>query len=143
MPDCGIGLNVLCQKRGALLRIEIDDVDAEGTKPVDAALEIAAFADDDGAEAELAKQAAAIPAWRERGDHDEFAVTRLASGVTERVRFAVEGWVAVLYATIVAGADQLPIGIENGGADGDAALVQALASFGESARKHRFVGGSR
>jgi hypothetical protein len=143
VPDCGIGLNVLCQKRGALLRIEIDDVDAEGTKPVDAALEIAAFANDDGAEAKLAKQAAAIPARGEGGDHNEFAVTFLASGVTEGVCFAMEGWVAVLHAAIVTRADQLAIGIENGGADGDAALVQALPGFAERAGKHGFVAGSR
>jgi hypothetical protein len=143
VPDCGIGLNVLCQKRNAFLRIEIDDGDTEGTKPVDATLEIAAFADDNGAEAELAKQAAAVPARRERGDHDEFAVTFLPSGVTEGVCFAVEGWVTVLHAAIVPGANELAVGIENGGADGDAAFAQALASFVERAGEHRFVAGSR
>jgi hypothetical protein len=38
--------------------------------------------------------------------------------------------IAILHAAIVSGGEERAIGIENGGADGQAALGQTLAGFG-------------
>ena len=67
----------------------------------------AAFAGHQGSETKLADQAAAVPARRERGDHDELAIAALAAGVAEGVGFCVGGGVVVLDAAIMAGADEI------------------------------------
>ena len=69
VPDGGIFLDVVGEKSDTLLGIDVDDFDVEGAEPVDAALEGAAFADDDARESELADEAAAVPAGRESGNH--------------------------------------------------------------------------
>ena len=69
VPDGGIFLDVVGEEGDAVLGIEVDDFDVEGAEPVDAALEGAAFADDDARESELADEAAAVPAGRESGNH--------------------------------------------------------------------------
>ena len=84
-----MGLDVIGEKRGAFGGIKVNYLHAERAKPVNAALKRAAFADDERAEAELADEAAAIPARRERGDHDEIAITALASGAAECVGLGV------------------------------------------------------
>ena len=139
MPDGGTFLDVVGEESDALLGIEVDDFDVEGAKPVDAALESAAFADDDARESELADEAAAVPAGRESGNHGQFAVAALAAGVAEGVGFSVHGWIAILYAAIVAGADESSLFIENGGADGDAAFGESFAGFGDGDGEHGVV----
>jgi len=69
VPDGGIFLDVGGEEGDAFLGVEVEDFDVEGAEPVDAALEVAGFADDDASESELADEAAAVPAGRERGDH--------------------------------------------------------------------------
>ncbi|SRR6266478_9706820 len=69
VPDGGIFLDVVGEESDALLGFAVDDFDVEGAEPVDAALEGAAFADDDARESELADEAAAVPAGRESGNH--------------------------------------------------------------------------
>ena len=62
-------MDVVGQESDALLGIDVDDFDVEGAEPVDAALEGAAFADDDARESELTDKAAAVPAGRKSGNH--------------------------------------------------------------------------
>jgi hypothetical protein len=54
VPDGGIFLDVIGEERDAFLRIQVDDFDAQRAKPVHAALESAAFADDHASKTELA-----------------------------------------------------------------------------------------
>ena len=136
VPDGRIILDVIGEQSDAFLRVEIDDFNVEGAEPVDAALEGAGFADDDAGKTELANEAAAIPARRERGDHCEFAVAALAAGAAEGVGFSVEGGITELHPAIVAGAEQRAVLIEDGGADGDATFGEAFAGFGESDGEH-------
>ncbi len=62
VPDGGIFLNIVGKERDTFLGVEVEDFDVERAEPVDAALESAAFADDDASKIKLADQAAAIPA---------------------------------------------------------------------------------
>ncbi len=139
VPDGGIFFDVSGEEGDAFLRIEVEDFDVEGAEPVDAALEGAGFADDDASESELTDEAAAVPAGRECGDHGQFAVAALASGVAEGVGFSVEGWVVILYAAIVTGAEQRSVFVEDGGADGDAAFGESFAGFGHGDSEHGVV----
>ena len=51
----------------------------------------------------------------------------------------MQGWIAILYAAIVAGADESSLFIENGGADGDAAFGESFAGFGDGDIEHGVV----
>ena len=127
------------EERNAVLRVEVDDLDVEGAEPVDAALESAGFADDDAGKTELANETAAIPAGRERGDHSEFAIGALATGIAEGVSFSVERRIAELHPAIVARAEERAVLIEDGGPDRNAAFGEAFASFGERNGEHTVV----
>src|SRR5690349_18764952 len=74
VPNFGMGGDVLGEEVDAVGGIEVDDGDAVVAEPVEAAGEVDRFADDDGTDAELADEAAAIPARGERGRHDGVAV---------------------------------------------------------------------
>ncbi|BEK86557.1 hypothetical protein NSK11_contig00079-0026 [Nocardia seriolae] len=81
-------------------------------KPIVAAGEGARLADDDRADAELPDQPAAVPARRERGDHDGVAVVAAATGIAEGVGLGVHAGVVVLDAAIVAAPQQVPGAVE-------------------------------
>jgi len=104
-----------------------------------------ALAHDQGAEAELADEAAAVPAGGEGGDHDEVAVGALAAGVAEGVGFAVDGGVVLLDAAVVATADEGAgwgaVGAEDGGSDGETAFGEAEAGFFEGYGQHSGIVG--
>jgi hypothetical protein len=136
VPDGGIFFDVGGEEGDALLGVEVDDFDVEGSEPVDAALEGAGFADDDASESELANEAAAVPAGRECGDYGQFAVPALASGVAEGVGFSVERGIVILYAAIVTSAEERSVFVEDRGADGDAAFGEAFAGFGDGDGEH-------
>jgi hypothetical protein len=136
VPDGGVGKNVSSEHFRAFRVIEVDDVDAMFAEPVEAAGEVSAFADYQGADVELADEAAAIPAWSESGDHDQVAVGTLPAGATEGVCFAMDGRVALLDAAIVAAAEQGAILVEESGADGDASFGESEAGFVERDGKH-------
>ncbi len=121
--------NVIREERDTFRGIEVDDFDAERAEPVDAALEIAAFAGDDFLKAKLAYETAAIPAGSERSDHDEIAIAALAACVSKGVGFAVKRRVAKLHAAIVARANEDAVGVEYGGANWDATFGEALAGL--------------
>jgi len=139
VPDFRMGLDVGGEKRGALFGIKINHLHAERTKPVNAALKGAAFADHEGAEAKLADQPAAIPARRECGDHNEIAIAALASRATKCVGFGMRRRVALLDATVVSCAYEAASGIKDCGADRESAFGETLASLGEGDGKHRGV----
>src|SRR3989304_325816 len=89
IPDPWIGTNIPTEHLDALGRAQVDDLDAVLAQPLDAAAEIHGFADHDGPDIELAHQAAAVPAGRERRDHDLVAVAALPAGLAEGIGFAV------------------------------------------------------
>src|ERR1700722_486672 len=120
-------------------RSQVDDVETFFSQPDAAALGVDGVADNDLLEAELKDEAGAIPAGRKRGDQNQIAEVRLAASGAERVRFAVQGRVAVLHQTIAARADERAVGAKNGAPDGDAAFFQSDASllkrYSEHARR--------
>jgi hypothetical protein len=136
VPEGGVGGDVVAHHGDAGGVGEIDDVYAEVAEPVLAAGEVLGFADDDGAEAELADEAGAVPAGGERGDYDEVAVGALAAGVAEGVGFAVDAGVGLLDAAVMAAAYKGAVGAEDGGADGEAAFGEAGAGFLEGYAEH-------
>jgi hypothetical protein len=64
VPHRRIGLNVFGQKGKTFVGIQVDYFDPERAKPMDTALKVTTFSDDDFVESELANKTAAIPAWR-------------------------------------------------------------------------------
>src|SRR5690606_23231461 len=120
---------------------EIDHLDAVLAQPVVATLEVDRFAHHHGADPELLHQPAAIPARRERGDHDRVAVGTLAAGLAEGVGFAMDGRVAFLHAAVVAAAEQGAVFAEQRRADGNSAFGQAKAGFGNGGGEHGAVVG--
>ena len=97
------------------------------------------LADDQAGDAELAQQAGAEPARRERGDHRGVAVVRAAPGGAEGGGLAVGGGVAVLDAAVVTAAEQRAVAGVEGGADRDATGRGTRAGLGEGGSEH--VGG--
>src|SRR5229473_2631881 len=91
VPNLGISPDILTQQRGALRRIEIKDSYAKRAKPLHAALEIAALADDQRTEAKLPDQSAAIPTRRKRGNHGQASIAALASRIAEGICLAMHG----------------------------------------------------
>jgi hypothetical protein len=98
--------DVAFQQQPAILVIEVDDFHTVVTKPIETARESAAFANDNGAEAKLSYKAAAIPAWRERRNHNQVPVASLAARAAKCIRFAVDAGVTLLHAAVVATADK-------------------------------------
>src|SRR5260370_30774496 len=82
--------------------VKVDDLDAVFAEPVDAAVEIDGLADDYSGDAELADEAAAIPARRQRGDHNLVAIGALTAGTAEGVGFSVDGGIVLLDTAVVA-----------------------------------------
>ena len=121
------------------LGAEIDDNDAIFAEPVRAALKIDGFTDEDGADAELADKTAAIPAGSEGGDHSGVAVAFLATGAAEGIRFTVSGRIAVLNPAIVTFAEQVAGGVEESGADGNAAFGETDTRFREGNIQHGLI----
>src|SRR5690606_25162138 len=88
------------------------------------------------ADAELAHQPAAVPARRERGDHDRVAVGALPAGLAEGVGLPVHARVVVLYAPVAAAPEQGAVGAVERGADRDPTLGQARAGLVDRGPEH-------
>src|SRR5690606_40934249 len=116
-----------------------DHLDAVLAQPFDPAVEIHRLAHHHGADAELPHQPAAVPARGQRGDHDGVVVAALAAGLAESIGFAVHGWVAFLYAAVVAAAEQAAVFVVQRGADRDAAFGQSGAGLFEGGVEQRAV----
>src|SRR5580698_4875358 len=136
VPDVGFFGDEFLEEVDAVLGMEIDHADAVFDEPVEAAAEADGLTDDDSADLELADEAAAIPAGGESGDHDFVAVGALASGFAEGVGFAVDARVGLLDAAVAASGEQGAAGVEESGADGDAAFVEAEAGFVDGDAEH-------
>src|SRR3990172_4823392 len=111
--------------------MQVNDLDAILSQPLDPALEIHRLAHDDRADVELADEAAAIPARRERGDHDLVAIGLDAPRVAESVRLAVHRGVVLLDAPVVPAPQNVSRCIGQTRADRDAALGQSESGFGD------------
>src|SRR5262249_7937670 len=122
VPDLGVGRDVAGEHVDALARVEIDDLDPVLAEPVDAAWKVDRLPDDDRTDAELADQPAAVPAGRQRRDHDRVAIASLPAGIAESVGLAVHRRVVLLDAPVVASPEQPALGVEERAADRDAAL---------------------
>src|SRR5260370_40838779 len=96
--------------------VEVDDLDAIFAEPVDAAVEVGGLADDHGGDAELADEAAAIPAGRQGGDHNFFAIAALTASTAKSVGFSVDGWIVFLHTAGVAAHEHGSLTIEKSGA---------------------------
>ncbi len=96
----------------ALVRMGVEHFCAIFTQPIDAAAKILRFADDYGADAKLADQAAAIPAGSESGHHDFVAVTSLPARFAKSIGLAMCGGIAFLHSAIVAAAQEFSIAFE-------------------------------
>jgi len=134
--------NVAFQQKATILIIEVDDFNTVGAEPIQASGEGAAFANDNGAEAKLTYKAAAVPTWRERRNHNQIAVTALAASPAECVRLAMNTWIALLHAPIVAAADEFAVSRKDGAADRDSAFGATQARFIERDLEHLLVSGT-
>src|SRR5437773_7895936 len=106
VPQIRVRRNEVSEHPDALLRVQVDDLDAALGEPPLAALEVHRLAEHDLRDAELPHEAAAVPARREGRHHHGAAVAALAAGVPERVRLAVDGGIVVLHAAVVAPSEQ-------------------------------------
>src|SRR5947208_2849453 len=102
-------LDVIGEHLDALLRLQVNHLDAVFAKPIDAAAEVGRFTHNDRADVKLPHQSAAIPARRERGYHDLVSITALASRLAKRVGLAMSGRIAFLHAAIVAAPQQFAV----------------------------------
>src|SRR5882762_11887324 len=81
VPNLRMIGNVPPEHLDAFARMGVEDFDPVLAEPVKAAAEIHGLADDHGANAKLADEAAAIPAGSQGGHHDFVAVGTLAAGL--------------------------------------------------------------
>jgi hypothetical protein len=139
MPNRGIRLNIVGEQRDAFLRPKIYDDYTGLAQPIDAAGKISGLPYDHRRNGKLADQATAIPAGRQRGDHDFVAVGALTACPPERVGFAVNRRVVLLNTAVMAASEQITLIIEKGGANGDAAFGEALPSFCNCDLQHLLV----
>src|ERR1051325_6635696 len=101
VPEIGMRRDELAEHPDALLRVQVDDLDAVLGEPPFAALEVHRLAEHDLRNPELPHQAAAVPAGRERRDHHRVAIAALAAGIAESIRLAVHRGVVLLDAAAV------------------------------------------
>src|SRR5271166_3177445 len=119
IPDFGMAGDEGSEQLAAIPAVEVDDFDAVFAQPVKAAGKRAALTYYQGADAELANQAAAIPAGSQRGYHDQVAIAALPAGASKSVRFAVNAGIALLHTTIAPATDQLAGAAKKCSSDGD------------------------
>ena len=136
VPDVGFFGDEFLEEVDALLRVEVDDADAVFDEPVEAAAEADGLADDDRSDLELTDEAAAIPAGGESSDHYFVAIGALAAGFAEGVGLAVDAGVGLLDPAVAASGKQVAGSVEERGADGDAAFLQAEAGFVDGDAEH-------
>ena len=124
-----MGLNELAEHLLAVGGIEVDDLDAIFAKPLDTSLKCVRFADDHRTDPELPNQAAAIPTWSQRRHHYGIAITPLPPGLSKRIRFAVDRWVALLHTSVMTAAKEITVAIEQRRTYRDPALAETQSSF--------------
>jgi hypothetical protein len=113
----------------ALGVVEFDHLDSVLAEPVHAALEGFRFAHYDGANAKLPDKATAVPARRQRRDHDRVTIRTLATRLSKGVRLAVDRRIILLDAPVVSASEQFTVAGEQGCPNWNAALREAVAGF--------------
>src|SRR3546814_9418138 len=83
VPHFRVGRDPVAEHADAALVGEVNHVDAVLAQPLDPAVEIHRLAHHHGADVELPHQAAAVPARRQRGDHDGVALAALPAGLAD------------------------------------------------------------
>src|SRR5579871_3635522 len=94
-------MNEARQQVCAFGRVQIDHLDTPLPQPVDAATKSARLTDDHFSDAELHYQAAAVPAWCERSDHNLILVAPLTTRLTKCVSLTVDGRIVFLDTAVV------------------------------------------
>src|SRR5262249_14000216 len=128
VPDLGVRADVVGEKPHASFGSQVDHFHSALPEPVDAARKVDRLANDDRTDPKLPDQPAAIPARRERRDHDLVAIASLAARFAKGVRLAMDGRVALLHAAVVAASEKLAVAVEERGADRN-------STFGEPAAR--------
>src|SRR6266851_4073393 len=111
-PDFRVIGHIFGEHVDAFVRVGVEHFGAVFAQPIDAAAEIYGLADNYGANAKLADQAAAVPAGRQGRDHDFVAVSSLPARFAKRVRFAMRGRIALLNSAVVAPSQQFSVAFE-------------------------------
>ena len=142
IPDFRMFGDIALEQFSAFVVIEVDDFDAVGAEPFYAALKRAAFAHDNCTEAKLAYKAAAIPAWSQRRNHHQIAITSLTAGTAKCVSLAVNAGVAFLYSAVVPAAHEFFRAREDGRANRNSSFGTANARFIQRDCQHLFAQGS-
>ena len=96
IPNGRIFADISGQEVDAFGGMQVDDLNAVLAEPVDPASEVDRLAYDYSGDAELADQSAAIPARRQRGNHDLVAIGALASCAAEGIGLSMDGRVVFL-----------------------------------------------
>src|SRR5690606_15228716 len=100
VPQRRVRGDPLAHHLDAALVGQVDHAYAGLAQPVQAAREVHRLADHQRADAELPHQSAAVPARRQRGDHDGVPVGRLAAGLAEGVGLGVDRGITFLHPTV-------------------------------------------
>src|SRR4051794_17688083 len=140
VPDLGMRGDEAGQQLDALGRRQIHDLDAALAKPVDAAGERDRLAHHHLGDAELADEAAAVPARGKRRHHHRVAIGAPAARAPERVGLSVKRWILLLDAPVVSAAQQRAVGGEERRPDRDAALGKARPGFLQRDLEHLAIG---
>src|SRR5712692_1577756 len=111
-PNFRVLCDIFGEHLDAFVRMSVEDFGAVLAQPVDAAAEIHGLADNYGADAKLADQAAAIPAGSQRGHHDFVTVAALPACFAKRIRFTMCGGIAFLHSAVVAASEQFSVAFE-------------------------------
>src|SRR5260370_20737285 len=104
--------NVFREYSNALLGMHVDYTDSVSDQPIDSDAEIHGLPDHHGADPKLANQPAAIPARRQRRNHDFVAITPLPARFSKSIRFAMRGGIALLHSAVVAASEQFSFAFE-------------------------------
>src|ERR671910_3009802 len=127
VPELRVRSDEAAQQPDALLRGEVDDLDAALAQPGGPAGEVHRLADHHPRDAELPDQPAAVPARGQRRYHHRVAVAAPPSAAAEGVGLAVQRRILFLDATVATARQQLPVRAEERGPDRDAALREPRA----------------
>src|SRR5216683_2979820 len=109
------------------------------SQSIDAAAEIHRLPDNHGADAELADEAAAIPARRQGCDHNLVAITSLTARFSKGVGLPMCGRIALLHPPVVALSEEFSFTIKQCGADGNSSFAEPGARLIHCNLQHRKV----
>src|SRR5260370_12590029 len=109
--------------------MQVDDFGAVLAQPIDRTSKIHGFSHNYHANAELADEAAAIPAGRQGGDHDFVAITALAARLSKGIRFSMHRRITFLHSAVVAAPQQFSFAFEQRGPDRNSSFGEPEARF--------------